>query len=529
MKPAWFGRALSAFAFFAVFAGSALGQYELVKIEADSAKGFEWPYYLVIPETLKTPTFLIVTTNNTGVTSDDPAVHDRAARDNIWFLRFTAGFIGSPMMTPTFPRPAQISQVYTHALDRATLLTKVSKLQRIDLQLVAMIEDAKARLREKGVAVEEKVWMFGMSASGSFTSRFAVLHPEVLQAASIGSPGWGPIVPVAEWKGRRLPYPEGIADLEELTGKPFNLEAFRQVALEFYVGDLDQNTNPWWDPRNDAEVALVDEVFNGGPELLWRWPQYEAIYNQVGASSRWLIYPGLGHSMNAAWLVSMFEQNRASPPPPPPPKPLYPNFSFLNLQSSAGAEVRVTLVNTAVVSARVEVLGLDSQGETRDKVALEVPAESRREIVAGEAFASPASITSLLVQSDSGFLTGYSQVTLGGQTFVLPGAEGSTSGALMRPGIGRIAAMYFLNVSSSTANARVTAWDETGIELATATFDLRPKARSGGSLGTVFGSDLPAATSFTYTSTATIAGFILGYSGETGTLQALPAIPDYSR
>ena len=174
MKPGWFGSAVRAFAFCALFADSALGQYELVRIEADLAKGFEWPYYLVIPETLKTPTFLIVTPNNTGVTSDDPAVHDQAARDNLWFLRITAGSIGSPMMTPTFPRPAQFSQIYTHALDRATLLTKVSKLQRIDLQLVAMIEDAKARLRENGVAVEEKVWMFGMSASGQSPPAYTV-------------------------------------------------------------------------------------------------------------------------------------------------------------------------------------------------------------------------------------------------------------------------------------------------------------------------------------------------------------------
>lgn len=237
------GLAVRFLALFVLFAATAWGQYELTRIEADPASGFEWPYYLLVPDQIKTPAFLLVKPNNTGA-SEDPEVYDRGTRDDIWFYRFTAGVLGSPIMSPAFPRPAQL---YTHSLDRATLLTEAPKLRRIDLQLVAMIRDAQARLRQKGIPVQDKVWMFGSSAGGSFTSRFALLHPELLHAALIGSPGWGPVMPVATWNGCRLPYPEGIADVEELIGQPLNLEAYRQIALEFYVGDLDRNTNPWWD------------------------------------------------------------------------------------------------------------------------------------------------------------------------------------------------------------------------------------------------------------------------------------------
>ena len=120
-------------------------------------------------------------------------------------------------------------------------------------------------------------------------------------------------------------------------------------------------------------------------------------------------------------------------------------------------------------------------------------------------------------------------MTLGGQLFVVPGAAGSTSGVLMKPGTGRVAAAYFLNMGSAAANVGVTAWDDTGNELATASFELRPKARSGGTLEAIFGRDVPSAASFTYTSTTSVAGFVLGYSGETGALQALTAVAEYSR
>ena len=64
-----------------------------------------------------------------------------------------------------------------------------------------------------------------------------------------------------------------------------------------------------------------------------------AIYRQAGLAGHWLVYPEAGHTFNVSWIIDMFERNRESPPPQPPAKPFYPNFHFLNLQSSAGSEV----------------------------------------------------------------------------------------------------------------------------------------------------------------------------------------------
>lgn len=76
------------------------------------------------------------------------------------------------MLVPVFPRPTSNWQIYTHALDRDSLITTVSGLERIDLQLLAMIDDARQRLKERDVLIGNEVFLNGFSASGSFVNRF---------------------------------------------------------------------------------------------------------------------------------------------------------------------------------------------------------------------------------------------------------------------------------------------------------------------------------------------------------------------
>lgn len=68
--------------------------------------------------------------------------------------------------------------------------------------------------------VQPRVLMAGFSAPGVFTNRFAVLHPERVFAAAVGGPDGWPIAPVRADQGEMLPYPVGIADIEELSGSP---------------------------------------------------------------------------------------------------------------------------------------------------------------------------------------------------------------------------------------------------------------------------------------------------------------------
>jgi hypothetical protein len=275
------------------------GESELFAVPADPAQGFSWPYFLGVPPALAPYAALLVEPNDTGAASDDLAVHDRAAEAHALGRANHTEQLGVPWLVPVFPRP-ETPPVYTHALDRDTLETTAPGLERIDLQLIAMIADARRRLAERELSVAPRVLLNGFSASGAFAHRFAALHPELVQGAASGSGAGWPIAPVAEWDGIALRYPVGIADLADLVGAPFSAVGYRRVPLFLYVGDEDENDPvPGWDPIDrDAVFALTGVT--SGP--IWpRWPVAQEIHEGMAmAAAEFAIYPGVAHTVTSA-------------------------------------------------------------------------------------------------------------------------------------------------------------------------------------------------------------------------------------
>ena len=301
-------------------------EYELLKIGENPGKGFHWPYYLSLPKTLGTSTVLLVEPNNTGMWSNNQAVHDTAAEN---LARWRSGFaveLDVPLLVPTFPRPHTPEVpggIYTHALDHYSLLTEMQidgrSIARVDLQLMAMIDDAKERLSSMGFEVAEKVFMMGFSASGAFVSRFTLLHPPMVKAVAPGAPGAWPTAPVGEWNSVTLKYPVGIYDLEALSGEPFDLQAYRRVPHYTYVGDLD--TNDALDLRNYDEELESDEIdaicgwlnCDPFPLVADRWPLAQQMYGSVQAASQFVVYPGVAHTITQAMfddIKAFFEMHR---------------------------------------------------------------------------------------------------------------------------------------------------------------------------------------------------------------------------
>ena len=289
-----------------------------IRVDADPDKGFHWPYYLVPPATMASTPTLLVEPNNTGRWSDDLKVHEDAAVILMgWRIPF-AEDLGSPLLIPVFPRPAnpqapESGGIYTHSLDRFSLTNSHAGLERIDLQMVAMIDDALERLEAMGHQMDRRVFMMGFSASGSFTSRFALLHPDRIKAAAPGTPGGGwPLAPVASWEGVPLRYAMGIMDLEEVVGKPFDLETFKSVPLYIYVGD--QDTNSGLDLRGipQAERDLISALINAAdPVRANRWPLAQSVYESVGSVAQFVVYPGVGHTITPAMFEDIKEFFRA--------------------------------------------------------------------------------------------------------------------------------------------------------------------------------------------------------------------------
>ena len=197
-----------------------------IQINAKPKDGFYWAYYLYIPPSIKKKTFLLVIPNNTGEISNDIKVHDKAALDEVARQSGIADKLEVPLLVPVFPRPATIPKVYTHALNLYSMLTSQEDLKRLDLQLLAMVEDARNLLSRKGITIEGKILLSGFSASGMFVNRFTVLHPDKVKAAAIGSPGGWPIAPVEQDNDEKLLYPIGISNLKDISGRLFQFRGF---------------------------------------------------------------------------------------------------------------------------------------------------------------------------------------------------------------------------------------------------------------------------------------------------------------
>jgi hypothetical protein len=291
------------------------GENELFAVPADSAQGFSWPYYLGVPPVLKGDAALLVEPNNTGAASNDLAVHDRAAEASALVRANHMEDLGVPWLVPVFPRPVTPS-IYTHALDRDTLQTTEPGLERIDLQLIAMIADARRRLAERDLTVGSRILMNGFSASGAFAHRFTALHPELVKAVASGSGAGWPIAPVAEWDGIDLRYPVGIADQADLVGPSFSESAYRSVPLFLYGGSEDENDPvPGWSPIDrDAVFALTGVT--SGP--IWpRWVVSKEIHAGAGmTAAQFAIYPGVGHTVTSAMSADI-QAFLANPLPEP--------------------------------------------------------------------------------------------------------------------------------------------------------------------------------------------------------------------
>jgi dienelactone hydrolase len=281
--------------------GAVIGQClakvpRLTEHPADPAHGFSWPYLLVTPSSVKTPT-LLVAPNNTGFVTDDLLLLRASGACQARSLQALAERLGVTLLVPLFPRPAAGADdnLYVHALSRAALTSQVTRLKRVDLQLLAMVDDARARL---GSGTAKRALLLGFSAAASFASRFAVLHPDRVLAVAAGSPGGWPIAPVASAQGQALTYPVGIADLASLLHQPVDQDALRQVSWLYLLGDADQNDSvPYRDSFSREDELLITQRFGATPVA--RWAASEALYRQATLNARFKLYEGTGHVFSA--------------------------------------------------------------------------------------------------------------------------------------------------------------------------------------------------------------------------------------
>lgn len=296
-----------------------ISQDTLIAVEANPEAGFGHDYLLFLPKGVakNKKNCLLVEPNNTGFTTDSIEIH----REGAIFVaterslgHIAAKELKLPFLVPVFPRPKNQNLVYTHALDRDAMLSTREGIKRLDLQLLAMIEDAQTRLMELGIPVEEKVLMTGFSASGSFVNRFTFLHPEAVKAVVAGGLNGILMLPRREMAGHPLNYPLGVNDLQEITGKEFNLTEYKKVPQFLFMGALDDNDAvPYDDAYSDEERAVIYATV-GKQMQPQRWEKCQQIYMQDEVNAKFRTYNEVGHRSTAGinFEVIQFLMNHIS-------------------------------------------------------------------------------------------------------------------------------------------------------------------------------------------------------------------------
>lgn len=271
----------------------------LIIVKKNKNKGFQHDYILFIPKgTPKNkPTFLLVETNNTGKTSDSIEVHKESA-----IALASVSSIGNnistqlkiPLLVPIFPRPQSKELVYTHALDRDVILEKNTDLKRLDLQLISMIKNTQTILKDCDIIVDEKIFMNGFSASGSFTNRFLFLHPNLIKAAAMGGLNGELMLPLKQYKNTDFNYPLGINDLKKITHKEFNRKTYLNIPQFIYMGALDNNDAVQYD---DAYSLAERNIINSklGKTVQERWKNCQDIYKKETKNVKFSTYENVGH------------------------------------------------------------------------------------------------------------------------------------------------------------------------------------------------------------------------------------------
>lgn len=274
---------------------------QIIFTQANPSQGFNFPYFLYIPDGMSSEKelVLIVEPNNSGFVDDDLTKHTekakRTASLDFYLGNYVAQKLKIPLLVPVFPRPESEWKLYSHALDRDVMWQKNSPLERIDLQLLAMIEDAKSRLTHSGYTIHDKFFMTGFSASGTFVNRFTLMHPDEVQAIAAGGLNGLLALPLDSMGNKKLDYPIGTNDFKDLLNQAFQKTAFIDTPQFYFMGANDENDAvPYDDAYDHDERELIYELL--GEEMLpKRWKTCESIYQKEGVNATIKTYKNMGH------------------------------------------------------------------------------------------------------------------------------------------------------------------------------------------------------------------------------------------
>ena len=285
-----------------------------IVVKANPEKGFNFPYLLKTSKKTVDANYIVVESNNTGSDNSIKGMTSKAKKSLSWVLGSSISKkLNYPMLMPVFPFGTSAlmqNKYYFPQLDSDVLKIDKDKYRRIDLQLIAMIDDAREKLlKENNQNINEKVIMVGFSSSSLFSARFTFLHPDRVSVAIGGGIGGLLPVPTDKINGIDAIYPIGTYDFEKITGKKFDLEEFKKTPQFYYQGTKDKS-NPFRrgaEDLTDEEYEIVKKLFVDGlpfedkPVSLKvstvMWNNSQKYINQIVDNVKFESPKGLGHEI----------------------------------------------------------------------------------------------------------------------------------------------------------------------------------------------------------------------------------------
>lgn len=204
---------------------------------------------------------------------------------------------GSVILLPLFPAGI-IDPLDLHNYKRI-----LYKDIRYDLILLSMVKEAGENLG----TTWDKFYLQGFSGGGQFVHRFFYLHPQRLNAVSIGAPGNVTLLDDDRF------WWVGGGDFKEKFGWSPDISAMSQVAVHMIVGQQDTDTweitfqpdwPTWVEGANDAGKTRIDRLKRLAQSLegFGLHPTFETV-------------PGLGHDGMGviSYVQKFFLENGLSP------------------------------------------------------------------------------------------------------------------------------------------------------------------------------------------------------------------------
>lgn len=293
--------------------------------DSNASKGFNFGYMLYIPNNVRLNSALIVEGANTGTTSISLKQGIKDIQNQVFKFstigQYLAYKLNIPFMIPLIPRISlKDHDLYTHMLTSEVLNLKDGPFQKIDIQLIKMIEDVKQKLSEMNINVDEKIILNGFSASAKFVNRFTLLHPEIVKLCLAGGVSGCLTLPLKEINNEKINFPIGMGDISEFSDETFSV--FQEIPQFYYMGDLDNKNDPYAHCNSNINIPKYKSIITekelkqvhnilGIDMQHERWNNTQKIYRKLGINAKFKTYKGYGHTPQPAYgdLIEIIEEN----------------------------------------------------------------------------------------------------------------------------------------------------------------------------------------------------------------------------